>query len=298
MVPTEWQVRTVLGDCISIRAPQHRQYTLISDSLDLVNLSMREEATLATNWIKDQPDGVELQNLALATFTGPALRSYPKNTTEDAQHAPEKMRVIGFKETIDPSRESIGNCKGFLPHLSVLRCQVLPNVQFECCMILQGTLGGNFDIFAASGESTAWVLLWKTRSRPLGVPVCPLARFNFFSTAFDPRAWTLVVFWNESLGRQLQLITPENEWRDNTNYPSPPTYTFFDDPEVPFGPQGPQPPTHVPKPREPPDSPGLPPGWPSAPPPVGGTEMLELENCVIDCIRDLHRPSLNLFHFL
>ena len=30
-------------------------------------------------------------------------------------------------------------------------------------MLLQGTLGGDFDIFAASGESTVWVLLWKPR---------------------------------------------------------------------------------------------------------------------------------------
>ena len=52
-------------------------------------------------------------------------------------------------------------------------------------MILQGTLGDNFDIFAASGESTAWVLLWEIRSRSIGVTVCPVAQFNFFSTAFD-----------------------------------------------------------------------------------------------------------------
>ena len=57
-------------------------------------------------------------------------------------------------------------------------------------MILQGTLEGNFDIFAASGESTAWVLLRKTRSRPIGVRVCPAAQFNFLNTAFDPRVWT------------------------------------------------------------------------------------------------------------
>ena len=84
-------------------------------------------------------------------------------------------------------------------------------------MILQGTLGGNFDIFAASGESTAWVLLWKTRSRPNGVRVCPVAQFYFFSTAFDLRGWTMVVFWKEDSGRQPQLITPENERGDETN---------------------------------------------------------------------------------
>ena len=38
-------------------------------------------------------------------------------------------------------------------------------------MLLQGTLGGDFDIFAASDESTAWMLFWKTRSRPIGVRV-------------------------------------------------------------------------------------------------------------------------------
>ena len=47
VVPTEWQVRTVLGDCISkariisIQAPQYRQYALISDFLDLAKLSIR-----------------------------------------------------------------------------------------------------------------------------------------------------------------------------------------------------------------------------------------------------------------
>ena len=41
VVRTEWQVRTVFGDCISrarvipVQAPQYRQYALISDFLDL-----------------------------------------------------------------------------------------------------------------------------------------------------------------------------------------------------------------------------------------------------------------------
>ena len=37
------------------------------------------------------------------------------------------------------------------------RRQLLSNMQFECCMILQGTLGGIVDIFASRGESTVWV---------------------------------------------------------------------------------------------------------------------------------------------
>ena len=59
VVPTEWQVRSVLGDCISkakvisVQAPPYPQFALISDSLDLANLSIRDEPTLATYWIKD-----------------------------------------------------------------------------------------------------------------------------------------------------------------------------------------------------------------------------------------------------
>ena len=68
------------------------------------------------------------------------------------------MRIIEFRETIDPSRESIGD---FSPHMTVLRRHFCPSLHFQCCMSLQGTLGGNVDIFAASDESTAWVLLKK-----------------------------------------------------------------------------------------------------------------------------------------
>ena len=76
----------------------------------------------------------------------------------------------------------------------------------------------------------------------------------------------MVVFWKENLGRQPQLITPENEGGDETNFPSPPK--LFGDPDVPFGPSGPPAPTGLP------GSPGLPPGWPPAPAPAGGGERV------------------------
>ena len=196
VVPTEWQVRTVLGHCTSgakvipIQAPQYRQYALVNDFLDLAHLSVREEEAVATNWIKDRPEGLRLQHLALATMTGLALRSFPENMTTYVQCAINKCESLG------------AYCR---PSTSFL-----PTMHFQCCMLLQGTLGGNFDIFPASGESTALVLLWKTRSRPIGVRVCPVAQFNFFSTAFNPRVWTMVVFWKEDSGRQPQLIIPEN----------------------------------------------------------------------------------------
>ena len=148
VVPTEWQVRTILGDCISkamvitVQASQYRQHALISDFLDLANLSVQEEAALATNWIDARREVLKLQNLAFATMAGPVMSSLPKNLTADVQHAINKCESLG------PRRKLIlhGNISAIA--MTVLRHHFLPNV-----------LGGDVDIFAASGESTACGLL-------------------------------------------------------------------------------------------------------------------------------------------
>ena len=117
--------------------------------------------------------------------------------TADVQHAINKCESLGSGKQLILHGNPSAIAKDFSPHMAVLRRHFLPNMHFQCCMLLQGTLGGNLDIFAASGESTALVLLWKTCSRPIGVRVCPVTQFNFFRTAFDPREWTMVVFWKE-----------------------------------------------------------------------------------------------------
>ena len=86
----------------------------------------------------------------------------------------------------------------------------------------------------------------------------------------------MVVFWKKDSGRQSPLISPENEGGDETSCPSPPKFTFFDDPDVPFRPRphgpfdqprGPYP--ELEDPPDPTDIPGFPPGLPPAPPPAG-----------------------------
>ena len=68
----------VLGDwkskakVISIESPQYRHSTLIIDFLDLVNLSMREEAILATNWIKDRPEGLKASEPCIGDYDRPS----------------------------------------------------------------------------------------------------------------------------------------------------------------------------------------------------------------------------------
>ena len=229
------------------------------------------------------------------------MRSFPKNVTADAQYALNKFESLGsVKQLILHGNRQLHRLFRRIWQF-FFDVVLLPNMQFECCMIHQGTLDGTFDIFAASGECTTWVLLWKTRSRPIGVRVRPAAQFSFSSTAFDPRARVdNGSVLERNFGRQPQLITPENERGDTTNYSSPPTYTFFDGPEVPIGPQGPRPPA-PPEPHEPPGPPGppgLPPGWP----PAHHQQVVEKESeqeihCVSDCILDLHRPSINLFQY-
>ena len=92
---------------------------------------------------------------------------------------------------------------------------------------------------------------------------------------------------------RTQLIALENEGRDETNYPSPPNFTFFGDPDVPFGPQGPQPlaPPEPHQPPGPPSPPCFPPGWPPAPSPAGGRERVETGNTSRGRLHPHPRPS-------
>ena len=81
----------------------------------------------------------------------------------------------------------------------------------------------------------------ETRSRPLGVRVCPVAQFNFFSTAFNPRAWTVVFSFHL---RQLKLSSMILKFFLVHKVHSPPAH-FLDHHVLP-------------------DSPCVPPGWPPA----------------------------------
>ena len=142
MVPTEWQVRAVLGDCISkakvitVQAPQYRQYALVSDFLDLAHLSFQEEAALPTNWIKDPPEGMKLQNLALATMAGPVCSSSPRNLTADVQYNLNKCESLGPEQQFILHWNPSALARTISPHKAVLRRHLLPNMHFQCCMLV------------------------------------------------------------------------------------------------------------------------------------------------------------------
>ena len=127
VVPTKWQVRIVLGDCISkarvmpVQAPQYRQHALDSDFLDLAHLGIQEEAALATNWIKDRPEGLKLQNITLATMTVLLLSSLPRNLTADVQYAIYKCDSLGPGQHLILHGNPSPLVRDFSPHMTLLR---------------------------------------------------------------------------------------------------------------------------------------------------------------------------------
>ena len=115
---------------------------------------------------------VEATEPCVATRTGRSTGSLPRNLSADVHYVINKCESLGSGKQLILHGNPSAIARDFSPQKAVLRRHFLPNGHFQCCMLLQGSLGHDFDIFAASGESTARVLLWKTRSRPTGVRVC------------------------------------------------------------------------------------------------------------------------------
>ena len=124
---------------IPVQAPQYRQHALISDCLDLVHPSSEEGAALATNWMKDRPEGLKHQNLALATRTGRSTASLPENLTPDVQLR-ENWSFTGIRRHL----------QGIFPHIwqsfDVIFCRMCTS-SAVCCF--QDTLNHNFDIICS-----------------------------------------------------------------------------------------------------------------------------------------------------
>ena len=76
-----------------------------------------------------------------------------------ARHS--QVQVIGLRETIDPSRESIGNCKRFFSACGRSSTSFFAERALPLLYVASRHLGESFDICAASGETNAWVLFRK-----------------------------------------------------------------------------------------------------------------------------------------
>ena len=135
-------------------------------------------------WIKDRTEGLKLQD-------GPIYRQFTRKSNVDVQVGPGKQLVLRWNQS--------AIAKDFHPHTAVIRRHFLHLQQ------VVNPLPGCY---------------WKIRSRPIGVRVSFVAQFDFFSTAFDPREWTMVVLWKEDAKGQVRLFFPASEKRYETSSPS------------------------------------------------------------------------------
>ena len=88
LVPTKWQVRSVLGDCISkakvisIRAPQYRQYVLTCDFLDFALAQGPTGSTEASKPCLAHFDRPSCTQSSTTTFAGPLVNA-PEREIQD-----------------------------------------------------------------------------------------------------------------------------------------------------------------------------------------------------------------------
>ena len=149
------------------------------------------------NWIDDRPKGFKLQNLAFATLARPLMSSLPKKSDCGRPARYSQMRIFGPKATIDPS-----------PGIHRRLQQHFPRIWQPFDVIFYRTC-----ISSAACYFRAPSVAILTSLRPVvnPLPGCSSGKpvqdqlasglscspIRFFSTAFDPPAWTMVVFWKE-----------------------------------------------------------------------------------------------------
>ena len=105
-----------------------------------ISKSPREQGALATNWIKERPEGLKLQNLALTTKTGPFCKQFTgKSNCRRPLHTINKCETLGSGKQLVLHGNPSAIARDFSPHMAVIRRHFLPNVHFQCCMSLQGT---------------------------------------------------------------------------------------------------------------------------------------------------------------
>ena len=76
--------------------------------------NLKEEAALATSWIKDRPEGLQLR-------TGWVKSSLQRNITADVQYAIDKCESLGAGQQLILHGNPSALAKDFSPKMAVLR---------------------------------------------------------------------------------------------------------------------------------------------------------------------------------
>lgn len=104
-----------------------------------------------------------------------------------------------------------------------LRTHYLPMQHFNYCLALRGTLGENISAYSVSDK--ACVVMWKKTDKIKQVSVAMLSSLLSPGSSFDPRAWSILVFWDETKHSRTPGVLP-----------TPSSTLPLDDPSVPHNP--------------------------------------------------------------
>ena len=127
VVPTNWQVRAISWrPYVQGKSDFNSSATVSAICADQgLPGSWKFEHTKGSNIGHELDQGptwrLKLQILVLITITGPAIRSYPKNTTANVQHALEKCESLGSRKLLSLHGNPSAIARDFSPHISVFR---------------------------------------------------------------------------------------------------------------------------------------------------------------------------------
>ena len=173
----------------------------------------------------------------------------PRSNSERVLRASETCERLGtggqvIFQSDQLTEETSWNLSCLRKAMKELREVYLPDYEFGQAMTLVGTLGKTIKITETDDEDDAWVIMWITHSRPFGVRVLPVSKVFFHDPSFDPRRWTMVVFWEETTGRsKRQTVRPPSKTSKNPpssnqpEMPDIPPATVFKDPNSPIYPE-------------------------------------------------------------
>ena len=181
-------INSIMADCLMTifsDVIDDKQRFLVSDILDLMDEPPQTELAVST-YVK------EMLNIDEG-YAFPTLQetTNPKRGTGIVTD-PEIISAAGICARLGTGEQVIlqGNQilyrgyvytnKYFTWAVCKLRRHYLPNLSFMQAMVLVGTLGDTMNLRDVDQDNKAWVIMWRTHERPLGVRVVPVSAGIFF----------------------------------------------------------------------------------------------------------------------
>ena len=177
------------------------QCFFLSDVLDFMSLSVEDEKKICDD-LKFRVSGQSIPDTT--TFSTLAVQQPLKSVLQQhVRHAMRSLDTLPHGQQLFLAGNSSSLALFSVPHVSTLRRYYLPDRLFFHSMVLRGTLGISMSVKDVDTDDNAWVLMWKTGQPDAGMRISPMTKSLFQDPRFDPKPWTIVVFWQETKDRVM-----------------------------------------------------------------------------------------------